>query len=191
MIHGQTCLDVHRAIHAWPMHSIDYDAFFSRARADKDGLLLPEPTDLLVSLGTHAAQDGWSMPFRTVVDGLSTIKVHGLKPNAIVERAVSWSARRATAVFLAVLERFGLEGEDWSSARKLLDPQGTSVEIARSFVRFGRDLRASKPRTKFSMLRSLDGVLRPGAFVATRSMLYLGDVMWRSVPHFLRQDSAR
>jgi Uncharacterised nucleotidyltransferase len=179
---GGAMVDLHRHLHAWPLFRIDHAGVFERSSPFRDGWNLPDPVDLFVSLGTHAAQDGFVASFRYVIDALALASLPEVSAGWVAERAMAWRARRATALWLRALQRFGLVGGGWEEAVRALDPAGKTARRAVAVPR-AATVAADRWFVRRELLRSLDGPLRPLAFVATRGMLYLGDLAGRVVGH--------
>jgi hypothetical protein len=182
-LHFGGIADIHRRLHAWPLFRVDEAAMLTRGRAAGDGWLLPDAVDLFVSLATHAAQDGFVVPLRYVVDALALVARLDVAPGAVAERAEAWRARTATALWLRVLGRFGLDGAGWREAIARLDPGGRTAARAAAFPYAApASAAAGRRRMRISLLRSLDGVARPAAFVLARGAMYAGDLVWRLAP---------
>ena len=173
-------VDLHRALGAWPLFAVDHDALFARAAREADGLLIPEPADLFVSLALAAAQDGFFVPFRALVDGLALAATGKVDPARVAARAREWRAVRATATWLRALLRFGLDGEAWEPAVAALDRRGRTVGGAAAVPRGHRGSRARRIwAMRWHLARSLDGAARPAAFFTYRGLLWAGDLLWR------------
>ncbi len=176
-------VDVHRRLHAWPLFGIDHEAVLRRATAAGDGWLLPDPVDLFVSLATHAAQDGFVVPMRYVIDALAIEARFHVPPEQVAERAIEWRARTATALWLRVLRRFGLDGEGWVTASERLDPDERTAARAAAFPLAATASAASvRWRRRVGLLRALDGMARPAVFLLARGTMFAGDLVWRLVP---------
>lgn len=100
-------VEIHRFLCPRPSFRVDYDGLFLRASNGPDGLAIPAPEDLFVSLALHAAKHGWALPFRAVLDGLALAP--RVDPTRVVTRACAWRARRAVATWLTVLLAHGLD----------------------------------------------------------------------------------
>lgn len=176
-------IDLHRGLSPWPIFTVDHGAVLARGAREADGLLVPDPSDLMVMLAMHAAGDGFAVPLRAVVDGLA------LAPHAraqeVLERARSWHARRATAAWMGALLAYGLPpdgggGLGWRGVAEALDGSAGARALAALVPsRLPRRLRMWHLRARTA--RALDGVARPAAFYGWRGLLYVGDwVMRRS-----------
>ena len=71
MVNSAVSLDVHRRLHFAGMYSVDDAAVIARSRATTGIWRLPAVEDLLVHLATHAAQDGFVLQARTLLDGVA------------------------------------------------------------------------------------------------------------------------
>jgi len=105
---GGVEVEIHRALSSAPLYAVDVDGVCGRAVAGPDGVATPEPSDLFVTLGVHAAKHGFSVPFRSILDGLLVATRLDVDFSAVAARARMYRARRATAAWLRVLRRFGL-----------------------------------------------------------------------------------
>lgn len=177
---GRVVIDLHRQVHDPRLFAVDHEGLFGRAiaSADQPGLRLPETTDLLLTLGTHAAQDGFLTPLRAVVDCLLLIQAGGVDPAAVVGRARSWRARRATALWLRTLLRLGLDHAALEQAAEELDPGGR-LTAAASQLPHRPPL--SGWRQKWHLARSLDSLQRPLLLLLDRGFWRLADATtsWR------------
>jgi len=131
---GGFVVDLHRRPHAWPLFPVDPGAVLHRAVEEPDGLRVPAAEDLLVSLATHAAQDGYLVPLRAVAEGWR-LATEAATPDAVVAAAQRWRACRATALWLRVLRRCGLPAEPWEPVLHTLDPRGTTRRRAERIPR--------------------------------------------------------
>ena len=168
-------VDVHRALTAWPLFSIDHAGLFERAEVQHDGVLVPTVEDLLVSLAVHAAGDGFSVPLRAVVDGLALAE--RARAQLVAERAREWRARRATAAWLFALCAHGLDAS-WRAVAGALDGGSAARALAR-LVPGRLPRRGARWHLRWRTARAADGALRPLAFYSYRSLLYVGDWVMR------------
>lgn len=203
---ADTLVDLHRAVCAWPLFAVDHDGLFARAvRADLDQVAdagavganasrsggtieprVPEASDLFLLLALNAAQDGFHVPFRAVVDALALARrpesdgpTGRPDPTAVVARARRWRAVRATAIWLRALLRFGLDRARWEPAADELDPRRRASRAAAEVPRGHHgSLAARRWRLRRHLAQALDGVLRPAVFFAYRGLLWAGDVVW-------------
>src|SRR5262249_7696733 len=89
-------------------YAVDVDGVCRRAVHEPDGVATPEPSDLFVTLGVHAAKHGFSVPFRSILDGLLVAARLAVDFRAVAARARAYRARRAIAAWLLVPGGFGL-----------------------------------------------------------------------------------
>ncbi|MCC6993619.1 MAG: nucleotidyltransferase family protein [Deltaproteobacteria bacterium] len=176
-------IDLHRGLSPWPIFTVDHPAVLARGAREADGLLVPDPSDLLVMLAMHAAGDGFAVPLRAVVDGLLLAPL--ARAHEVLERAQGWHARRATAAWLWALLGYGLApdgggGPGWRGVAETLDGSAGAHALARLVPsRLPRRLRMWHLRARTAW--ALDGVARPAVFYSWRGLLYVGDwVMRRS-----------
>ncbi len=172
---GQAVVDLHRQVHDPRLFAVDHDGLFERATAASSysGLLLPEATDLLLSLATHAAQDGFFVQLRSVVDSLLLIAGGEVDTVELVRRARHWRARKASAIWLRALIRLGLDDPDYRHAADELDPGRRLVQRARQVpYRAERLGPATVRRQKWQLATALDGLHRPLIF-------FFGRAFWR------------
>ncbi len=180
-------VDLHRALTAWPLFRVDHDGLFARAHPIGD-LLAPAPDDLFVSLALHAAQDGFAMPFRAVVDGLALAASSTLSPDTVASRARAWGAGRATATWLRMLIAYGLPADPWRSLAAALAPGGSASTKASGLPRPVPELLATRSadrwRARWQLLRAHDSPTRPLVFLGYRGALRAVDA---ARPHFSRR----
>jgi hypothetical protein len=157
ILDGRVSVDVHGSIAAWPLFSAGATrAIFRRATAART----PSPADLFVTLAINAAQDGFVVPARAIVDGV--LLGRAVDPATVRRAAVELTATRATEQWIAILARHGLGG--WS-------PRGRArwtPRAERSWTR-GELLRA-----RLGLARAT-GWRRYGAFAAARASLHVAD----------------
>jgi hypothetical protein len=182
-------VDLHRALHSWPLFPIDtgdlFDRSWSLPRRD-DGLRLPAVEDQLVVLATHAAKDGHFVPLRDVVDSLLLLR-HSAPmegPEALrerlVDRACRWRCRKAVALWLRVLLRFGLDPEPWRRAVETLDARGRTVARAAALPqRFRGTPRRHAWTVKGRLAALQDAPWRGATFLAVGGALYGIDAILR------------
>lgn len=130
-------VDLHRQLVPRPLFKVDPGELFTTAGEEPDGVRVPAPEALFVSLALHAAKDGFFLPLRSVVDGLALIADSAsgggsgaeveveveVEAEAVGELARRWAARRATARYLQLLERFGAPTESWVALARSLAPR--------------------------------------------------------------------
>lgn len=165
---GAGVVEIHRYLGPRSQFGVDYADLFARARAGKDGVLVPAPLDLFVSLAAHAAKHAFVLPLRAFIDGLR-IAPH-VDPDEVVATARSWEVRRATSAWLGALLELGLAAA-WRNAASAL---GTEHRLGRDYLEAGP--RPSSWRFQLRIARLLDGV-RPLAFVTERTALRVGDAL--------------
>jgi hypothetical protein len=88
-------VDVHGGIAAWPLFG-DARGIFRRAIGN-----VPAPADLFVTLAINAAQDGYVIPARAIVDGI--LLGRSVDPAEVRERARELAAGRATELWSGIL----------------------------------------------------------------------------------------
>jgi hypothetical protein len=162
-------LELHRYLSSRPLFAVDYDGFVARAERCPDGLLVPSPPDLFLSLAVHAGKHGFTLPFRSLIDGLVLAARAPLDPAEIAVRAQRWRASRATAGWILLLRRFGgLTDAGWDRALSTLStPRSLQDMIDQApWSEAGTDGAGWNQVTR--ILRSLDSVPRRLAFVAQR-----------------------
>jgi hypothetical protein len=160
---GGVAVDLHRNVAAWPLFRFSTDELLSRANHE-----VPARDDLLVMLAVHAAQDGFSLPLRAVVDGLLLART--VEPSSVVRRAVRFGARRATAAWLRVLVSFGA-APGWATAARELSP------ATARYRPITEDQVIPRRATTLRLLLSLDSATRGAAFLAARAALRVGDLV--------------
>jgi hypothetical protein len=109
---GGAVIELHRYLGPRPLFEVDTGAMIRGGRAGADGFLMPDRADLFVSLALHAAKHGFILAFRGVIDGLA-LAAAGVDHAAVTHRAQAWRARRATAIWIEMLLRYGLRSEPW------------------------------------------------------------------------------
>lgn len=149
-------LEVHRDLAPRGMFRVPVDELFARAQGER-----LEDVDLFLSLAVHAAKHGFTVAFRAVIDGLAVAT--RVSPDDVMARAAEWRARRAVAIWIRILGRFGLRG--WPVA---LDPVGEAIAAR---APYGVGL-ARLPR----IAASLDGLAAVG-WAAHKAALRLGDAV--------------
>jgi hypothetical protein len=101
---GGVLLEVHRRLCGWPLFDVDHAGLFERARQDGDGLLVPDPADLFVTLGVHAAKHGWTLPLRSYLDGRLLLRSGAVDRGVVLARARAWKVLRATRRWLQLID---------------------------------------------------------------------------------------
>jgi hypothetical protein len=172
---GGAWVDLHRSLTAWPLFGVDHEALFARARRLDDGLLVPAAEDLFVSLVVHAAQDGFCLPLRAVIDGLALARTGTLDPDLLVERAQAWRAARATAIWLNVLLAHGLATSPWAEVAAVLGGRIAARAASTLPSPVPRDRTAGRWQPRWQLVRAHDSPVRPLAFLAYRAAFRLGD----------------
>jgi hypothetical protein len=176
-VDGGAWVDLHRTLTAWPLFRVDHDALFARARLLDDGLLVPAAEDLFVSLVVHAAQDGFCLPLRTVIDGLALAASGMMNADLLVERARAWHAARATAIWLNVLLAHGLATSPWAEVAAVLGGRVAARAASTLPHPVPRDRRDGRWQARWQLVRAHDAPVRPLAFLAYRAAFRLGDLI--------------
>jgi Uncharacterised nucleotidyltransferase len=172
-------IDVHRRLAGWPLFRVDHAGLFARARPTAEGQLLPSAEDLLVTLALHAAQDGFVMPLRAVIDGRSLI-ARGVDPELVVLRAREWRAGRALGTWLRILLTLGLPRLPWARIAAELDPRGVTENLPRPVPTVASTAdREERWRARWRLVRAHDAPLRPLVFLAYRGALRAYDYVRR------------
>jgi len=175
-------LDLHRSLSAWPLFGVDHDQIFRESTPVPWGARVPTIDHLFVCLAMHAAQDGFYLPFRALIDGLALARHPEIRPQNVTDLAHQWKARKATALWLRSLEPYGLPAS-FDDALHALDPKGKRVSEAREIPRVGaEDPTQKRWETRRHLARSLDGPLRPVAFFAYRGAVFVADIFLRMLP---------
>jgi hypothetical protein len=160
-------VEVHRSLVARPLFAVDHEGLFSRARPVGDGLSCPDPTDLFLHLGLHAAKHAYDVPLRALVDGLRLAEAGAVDPQEVAVRARAWQARRATALWLWILLDLGLPEAAWVDVARSLAPRASVASLLAGAPR--REVHG--PRRWWLVARSLDHPLRALAYLAQRTGL--------------------
>ena len=174
---GSARLDLHRYLCARPMFRVDYDAIFASARR-AGRFFIQNPEHTFVSLAIHAAKHGFVMPLRSVMDGFAIIR-HGLQAKHVEDVARRWCARRATARWLQLLCRLGLDDATWLGVSERLS-SGCSIGLGlpRNAPRSRRgNLWASSAELWVEALRSLDGNERRALTLVERARLRASNIL--------------
>ncbi len=205
---GGAVIEWHRYFGPRPLFAVDYGAVIAAGREDGDGFLLPDPADLFVSLAVHAAKHGFILPFRAIVDGLalatpaagastttagasmttagaSTTTAGGqvmLDAARVEASADAWRARRATAVWLTVLLRYGLPTDPWAEVARRLAGGRIGGSLAAALARHAPYAPSSDgtlrgwPRLA-RIAASADGPGRAAGYLLQRIALRAGDAV--------------
>ena len=130
----------------------------------------------------HAAQDGFFVPFRSLVDGLALTQHGEVSADEIVKIAEAWGAKRATALWMRCLSPYGL-AEPFRRAVERLDPRGRMQRRAAEIPRRPpEDPARRRWETRWQLATALDGPVRPVAFFAYRGAAFAADLVLRLFP---------
>jgi hypothetical protein len=129
-------VEIHRYLCARPLFDVDHDALFARARREPDGFLIPEDSDLFLTLGIHAAKHGLELEPKSFTDGVRLVDAGGVVAPTVVARARAWRATRAIAAWIHALVAHGLDDADsWRRAAAQLDPHGAARVLPHNHTR--------------------------------------------------------
>jgi hypothetical protein len=166
---GDATLELHRHVGPRSQFRVDLAGLFARARRDDDGLLVPDPIDLFLTLALHAAKHGFVLPLRSFVDGL--VLAPAVDPATMVARADAWNARRALSVWLAILLDLGLDHPAWRAAAAARPAPAVTHAILED-----DDPIEGSWRFQLRVARLLDG-LRPALWLTERTALRVADAI--------------
>lgn len=179
-------VELHRYFCEKPLFRPDYDGpngIFARAAATDDGILIPDLVDLFLGLAIHAAHHAYLLPLRAVVDGLVLGSSRRLLLAAVANRARRWRAATATAAFLLVLKKFGLDRPDLDFALEELGAPASLSRMLGDAPWPETETHEREWRRRLRVARLLDhGLARVGYF-GQRVGLRAADSLWKG---FLR-----
>jgi hypothetical protein len=169
-------IDLHVRVASWPLWRVRNDELLRFATPAADGIPVPSLDDLLVTLALHAAQDGYVLAGRHLVDAFLLADEPRIDPLDVAAIAHAWGAARAVTTFVHLGLELGAAGERWQGALRSLDPGGATEGQARALpllrprARKGLELAA-----RAELLRTHDHALRPVIYLAVRCLLRAGD----------------
>lgn len=113
-------VDLHARPCPWPLFQLDEATVWAGATPNAEGLLRPAPPALFVLLAMHAAQDGFELRGRHLLDGVLLVRGELVPPAAVVALAHAFHARRAVATFLARVQALVALAPAWTAALSVL-----------------------------------------------------------------------
>jgi len=178
---GGGVLDLHRSLSAWPLFGVDHESIFAGSSPTEWGALVPSIDHLFVCLAMHAAQDGFYVPFRSLVDGLAVARHEDASADVIADLAAQWKARRATSLWIRSLLPYGLPEAFEGALHRLGGARRAdrAHEIPRTKT---SGILLHRWKTRWHLARALDGPIRPMAFFAYRGAAFAADFFLRLVP---------
>jgi len=168
---GGMPVEIHRHLCAQPLFSVDERALFLRADEGADGLAVPAPSDLFISLAIHAAKHGFALPFRAVLDALALAPL--ANADAVVDRALAFRAENACAAWLAILVRAGLGGP-WIEAASRLGATGPRARLVARTAPFGGH---DRPWRRVARIAGSVTPFRAALWLGQRSLFRLLDAL--------------
>ncbi|MCB1056470.1 MAG: nucleotidyltransferase family protein [Acidobacteria bacterium] len=171
-------VDLHRGLVPHPLFAVDHDELLATAREEGDGLLVPAPNALFLSLALHAAKDGFFLPLRAVIDGLALLAGGRVEAEAAADLARRWQARRATARYLGILGRLGTLPAGWAALGRELAPRLPPAPGAYGLERPVDPMALGhRLRCRWRCARLQDGPLRPLTYNALWLQRFARDLL--------------